>query len=233
MTLMSSNNDSELVSAARVTAGRLGISPSDLLTAISYETGGRMSPSLWGGSKNKYLGLIQFGPEEQKKYGVTSDQSAVDQMESVENYLRDRGVKPGMGLLDVYSAINAGRPGLYDRSDAANGGAPGTVAEKVASMYGHRQRANALLGGDYSVTAAPVTPASSSGSPPSMLQVMPEAGANEGAGAPDIAQAISSRTPQAPPPPQIDLPLPSGFPAAQRLAMIMQKLQQAQVQNGS
>ena len=227
--------ESDLVSAARVTAGRLGISPSDLLTAISYETGGRMSPSMWGGSKNKYLGLIQFGPEEQKKYGVTPDQSASDQMESVENYLRDRGVKPGMGLLDVYSTINAGRPGLYDRSDAANGGAPGTVADKVASMYGHRQRANALLGGDYSVPASSAAPASSPGTPQSMPQVMPDTGAAEDAGAPSIAEAISSRTPQGAPSPQIDLPLPPGLPAAQRLAMIMQKLQaqQAQVQNGS
>src|SRR5207253_2043289 len=52
----------------------------------------------------------------------------------------------GMGLLDIYSTINAGRPGLYNRSDAANGGAPGSVADKVASMAGHRMRANSMLG---------------------------------------------------------------------------------------
>jgi hypothetical protein len=65
----------------------------------------------------------------------------------VENYLRDRGVKPGMGLADVYSTINAGRPGLYNRSDAANGGAPGTVADKVAGMAPHIARAEMLLSG--------------------------------------------------------------------------------------
>jgi hypothetical protein len=104
-----------------------------------------MSPSLYGGKDGKYLGLIQFSPENQKKYGVNPTQTAAEQMPAVEAYLRDRGVKPGMGLLDTYSAINAGRPGLYNRSDAANGGTPGTVADKVASMAGHRMRANALL----------------------------------------------------------------------------------------
>ena len=37
-------------------------------------------------------------------------------LNAAENFLRDRGVKPGMGLLDIYSTINAGRPGSYDRS---------------------------------------------------------------------------------------------------------------------
>jgi hypothetical protein len=49
---------SEIADAARETAGRLGINPSDLLTAISFETGGRMSPSLRGGKDNSMLGLI-------------------------------------------------------------------------------------------------------------------------------------------------------------------------------
>src|ERR1039457_7082743 len=97
---------SEVADAARATAARLGISPSDLLTAISYETGSTMSPSTWGGKGGNYLGLIQFGPSEQAKYGVNEKQTPTEQMGAVENYLRDRGVKPGMGLLDVYSTIN-------------------------------------------------------------------------------------------------------------------------------
>ena len=225
----------DLISAARATAGRLGISPSDLLTAISYETGGKMSPSLRGGADNKYVGLILFGPEEQKKYGASADQSPAEQMQAVEAYLRDRGIKPGMGMLDLYSTINAGRPGLYNRSDAANGGMPGTVADKVATqMYGHRQRANALLGGDYSVTDSPsdlpAATAPVNGPPSASPAVMPDA-EETGAGAPNtppIAQAISARTPPTPAPPAIDIPLPPGLPAAQRLAMIMQKLQARQ-----
>jgi hypothetical protein len=56
-----------------------------------------------------------------------------------------------MGLLDIYSAINAGGVGRYGASDANNGGAPGTVRDKVEQqMTGHRQNALALLGNDFS-----------------------------------------------------------------------------------
>jgi hypothetical protein len=190
------------------------------------------------------LGLIQFNGENQRKYGVTPDQSVTDQMGAVESYLRDRGVKPGMGMLDLYSAINAGRPGLYDRSDANNGGAPGTVADKVATqMVGHRARANAMLGGDYSVTDQPsgASPAPTQVSAPAATQpqaapqAMPstENGA-EAPSLPDVGQAIAARTPQAPQPVSIDVPQPTGLPVAQKLAMIMQKLQAQQAaQNGS
>jgi len=60
----------DLVSSVRASAARLGISPVDLLTAMSYETGGKLDPNQWGGAGGRYLGLIQFGPEEQRKYGV-------------------------------------------------------------------------------------------------------------------------------------------------------------------
>jgi hypothetical protein len=235
---------SEITNAARATAARLGISPSDLLTAISYETGGTMSPSMWGGKGGNYLGLIQFGPSEQAKYGVNEKQTPTDQMGAVENYLRDRGVKPGMGLLDVYSTINAGRPGLYDRSDANNGGAPGTVYDKVATqMVGHRARANTMLGDESN--PIPISPPDQSGSSPSnggATPTSPEPAAASGTpggettpampDAPPVGVALSKMISgqQAPKPVQIDTPQPPGLPSAQRLAAIMQRLQ---VQNGS
>ena len=37
---------------------------------MSYETGGKLDPNQWGGAGGRYLGLIQFGPEEQRKCGV-------------------------------------------------------------------------------------------------------------------------------------------------------------------
>lgn len=157
--------NNELVDAVRASADRLGINPSDLLTAMSYETGGKLDPNLWGGKNNNYLGLIQFGPEERAKYGVKPGMAVTDQVTAAENFLRDRGIKPGMGMLDVYSTINAGSPGRYTASDANNGGSPGTVADKVANqMIGHRARANALLGGadqlapQQTASAAPATP---------------------------------------------------------------------------
>lgn len=184
--------DASLADAIRASAGNLGIDPSDLATAISYETGGKFDPSQYGGAGGKYLGLIQFGPEEQAKYGVKPDQSAPDQMGAVEGFLRDRGVKPGMGLLDIYSTINAGRPGLYNRSDAANGGAPGTVSDKVAGMYPHRLRANALLGtaGDPSQPApvASAAPPVASSAAPGAAPVDPNAAA--------AAPAASGPSPQ-------------------------------------
>jgi hypothetical protein len=234
---------SELVDAVRASASRLGVSPSDLLTAMSYETGGKLDPNQWGGKGGKYLGLIQFGPEEQAKYGVKPGMSVTDQVNAAENFLRDRGLKPGMGMLDLYSTINAGRPGLYDRSDAANGGMPGTVADKVATqMVGHRARANTMLGDESS--PIPISPpAGGSSSAPDASGLSPgaspaavaggETGSSDSA-TPDygaIGKAIAGATSQRQQAPSvpISVPQPAGLPAAQKLAAIMQRLQ---VQNG-
>lgn len=142
----------ELAQAIVASARRLGVDPVHLGTAISYESAGTFSPSIYGGKDKSMLGLIQFDPENQKKYGVRPDQSAPQQMQAVESYLRDRGLKPGMGMDDVYSTINAGRPGRYNASDAANGGAPGTVSDKVATMGPHMMNVRQMLGLDPTAT---------------------------------------------------------------------------------
>ena len=142
----------ELTDALRRGAAELGIDPVDLATVISYETRGKFSTSIRGGKDNKYIGLIQFGPAEQLKYGARQGQSYAEQMGAVVAYLKDRGFKPGMSILDLYSTINAGSPGRYSASDANNGGAPGTVADKVRDqMGGHQKNAIALFGGQYEV----------------------------------------------------------------------------------
>ncbi|MCK0210069.1 hypothetical protein MWN33_18715 [Starkeya koreensis] len=140
----------ELADAIRASSERLGVSPNDLATAMSYETGGTFDPwkkgptTKWG----EHRGLIQWGEPQRAKYGVTQDMTVTAQVEAAERYLKDAGVKPGMGLLDIYSAINAGGVGRYDRSDAAAGGAPGTVKDKVETqMEAHKAKAAALLGG--------------------------------------------------------------------------------------
>lgn len=128
----------------------LGIDPVDLATAISYETGGTFDPDQWGPTTKwgRHRGLIQFGEPQRAQYGVRPGMTVAEQMPAVVAYLRDAGVQPGMGMLDVYSAINAGGVGRYNASDAAAGGAPGTVADKVnQQMGGHRRRAQQLLGG--------------------------------------------------------------------------------------
>lgn len=164
----------ELAQAITATAGKLGIDPVDLATAISYETAGTFDPwkagptTKWG----QHRGLIQWGEPQRQKYGVTQDMPVPAQVEAAGQYLIDAGVKPGMGLLDVYSAINAGRVGLYNRSDAAAGGAPGTVADKVNNqMGGHRKKAEALLAGimqPASQIPAPVNGGMASAQPPKM-----------------------------------------------------------------
>jgi len=93
--------DPQLAPLIKRTAGNLGINPSDLATSMSYETGGTFNPNLYGGAGGKYLGLIQAGPEEQAKYGIKQGQTLDQHMTGVENYLRDRGVRPGMGMLDL------------------------------------------------------------------------------------------------------------------------------------
>lgn len=136
----------ELRSAIAAAARQLGINPIDLATAISYETGGTFNPTIKGPTTKwgTHEGLLQWGDPQAAKY-INNDYSIPSQMRGAVAYLKDAGVKPGMGLPDIYSAINAGRVGRYGASDAAAGGAPGTVMDKVQGMGGHRQKAAALM----------------------------------------------------------------------------------------
>lgn len=145
------NVPSEVKDGIVQSASALGIDPEDLATAISYETGGTFDPTKAGPTTQwgQHRGLIQFGEPQARQYGVDWSNPVGSQLGpngAVVKYLRDRGVKPGMGMLDIYSTINAGAPGKYNASDANNGGAPGTVRDKVEQqMQGHRARARALF----------------------------------------------------------------------------------------
>lgn len=222
--------NSDLIDAVRASATRLGISPHDLLTAMSYETGGKLSPSMYGGAGGRHLGLIQFGPSEQAKYGVRPDQSAPEQVVAAENFLRDRGLKPGMGLLDIYSTINAGRPGLYNRSDANNGGAPGNVADKVASMGAHRMRASALLGGEapalpQAASAATVAAPAEASAPLSLAPAAVAPDPLEGllATMTKTAQAANADPGIQAPALTINFPMPPGLARARAAVLAMNK----------
>lgn len=145
-----------LAEAIKNTAAHLGVNPVDLATAMSYETGGtfdewKAGPTTqWG----QHRGLIQWGGPQRKRYGVYKGMPVEEQVAAAGRYLKDHGVRPGMGLLEIYSAINAGGVGekFYGRSDANNGGAPGSVRDKVYNqMGGHKAKAAALLGGTYRV----------------------------------------------------------------------------------
>lgn len=136
------------------TANALRMDPLDLATIISYETAGTFDPvkagptTQWG----QHRGLIQWGEPQARQYGVDWNDPLGSQLGAdgaIVRYFQNAGWEPGMGMLDAYSAVNAGRVGRYNASDAGNGGAPGTVRDKVEQqMHGHRQKAAALLGMD-------------------------------------------------------------------------------------
>ena len=114
----------------RAKAQSAGYNAGDILKMINYESSGR--ENVWGGKGNKYFGLFQAGPSERKQFGVdTTHPTASNQIDALFKYLPARGFKPGMGLLDLYSTINAGSPGRYNASDGN-----GTVASHVARMGG-------------------------------------------------------------------------------------------------
>lgn len=140
--------DPALAPAIAKYASAAGLDPVDVATAMSYETAGTFDPwkagptTKWG----QHRGLIQWGQPQAKQYGVSQEMPVDQQVAAAIKYLQDRGVRPGAGLMDIYSAINAGSVGREGASDAAAGGAPGTVADKVNNqMAGHRQKAIALL----------------------------------------------------------------------------------------
>lgn len=144
-----------------------GLNPIDVATAISYETGGTFDPMQTGPTTQwgQHQGFIQFGKPQAEQYGAdfSNPQTAMNsQLDpktgAVWNYLDGTGVKPGMGLDNIYSAINAGAPGRFNASDANNGGAPGTVADKVAGMGDHRTKATEFMGGTWTPAAGVDTP---------------------------------------------------------------------------
>ena len=125
----------QLSGGIRSVSAHLGINPNDLATVMSYETAGSMDPwkagphTRWG----QHRGLIQWGEPQAKQYGLSRNSTIPEQMGAVELYLRRAGVKPGMGIKDVYSAVNAGRVGKYGASDGY-----GTVSSHVATMLSTR-----------------------------------------------------------------------------------------------
>lgn len=141
------------------TAEELGMSPLVLGTIISFETAGTFNPrkkgptTKWG----QHEGLIQFGKPQAKTYGAdfSSEQAALDSQlgknGAIVKYFRSNGWRPGMGMMQAYSIVNAGGPNRFDRSDTAAGGTAGTVRDKVQSqMADHRAKAKSLLGGEFS-----------------------------------------------------------------------------------
>lgn len=135
MVKLNDAQQSELVDAVRQESRRIGMDPQIMLTIMSYETGGTLDPwqkgpvTQWG----THRGLIQMGETQRKEYGYKQSDTIANQVKASADFLVGRGWKPGMSEVDAYSIVNAGGPGLENRTDEYNGGAPGTVADKVGS----------------------------------------------------------------------------------------------------
>lgn len=96
-------------------ARKLKLNPYELGGFLSLESGTNMDPNIRGGAGGNYYGMIQFGPDEQKKY---LDQSRMgqytraEQMPKAVQFLTDRGYTPGMGIDRAYATVLGGNPNV-------------------------------------------------------------------------------------------------------------------------
>ena len=113
-------------------ANELGVKPEDLAAVISQETMGTFDPQIIGGEGNNYKGLILFGIPERKAYGYRDGMSFEEQMLGpVVRYLKDRGVKPGHGVKELYAAILTGNVSTLDTDGLTRKDSFGTSVESA------------------------------------------------------------------------------------------------------
>ncbi len=101
-------SDTAFQSEVSAVAGRLGVSEADLMAVMSFETGGTFNPGISNAAGSGATGLIQFMPSTAAGLGTSTQalagMSRADQMQYVEKYLSDKGVKGG-NLSDLYMAV--------------------------------------------------------------------------------------------------------------------------------
>ena len=109
-TITLSSKQQAIVEAAK----ELGVKPEDLASVISQETMGTFDHQITGGEGGNYKGLIQFGIPERKQYGYKDDMTFEEQIKGpVVRYLKDRGVKKGHGVKEIYAAILTGNVSTF------------------------------------------------------------------------------------------------------------------------
>ena len=132
--------------AVLAVANQLGINPIDLAAVISLETGGTFNKDIQGGEGGNYKGLIQFGIPERATYGYRDGMSFEEQMTGpVYRFLKDRGVKPGHTVREIYAAILTGNvaniaKGGLDWKDA-NGTSVRNALPRLSVGGGHYENA--------------------------------------------------------------------------------------------
>lgn len=126
--------------AFRRAADKLGVDPVDLASIVSFESAGSFDPHKVGGEGNRYRGLIQFGPDEQKQY-YKPGQSFEDQLEDgVVRFFQDRFKKVGMDtrgakLEDLYTTVIAGNPKANRNAKDSFGTSARSGSERIAREH--------------------------------------------------------------------------------------------------
>lgn len=124
-------------------ARRLGLDPYEFGAFLSLESGMNMDPNIVGGAGGRHKGLIQFGQNEQRIYGITGPQTRVGQMPKVLQYFEDRGYKPGMGIARAYATVLGGNPNVsLNASDSFGTSVAGVLPrfKKGGDLYQNAQR---------------------------------------------------------------------------------------------
>lgn len=134
-------------------AAKLGIRPLDLATIIAYETRGTFSPTVRGGEGNRYKGLIQFGPEEWKKFVEplgAAGRTFQGQLPAVVEFLQSRfgqvgRTTSGASLMDLYRTVIGGNPNVPLSARDQNG----SILQHLQRMTGtaKQQALTRLFGG--------------------------------------------------------------------------------------
>jgi hypothetical protein len=151
--------------AIQYISAQLGVDPLDVATFINYETGGRLVSGqyrrgldTWGGDGGRYLGWIQFSPDNQAKYGVRVGMTPMEMAQAVVKYMKNSGIKPGDSLDMLYQAVQA--PALLGQARARGrnigSDSNGSISGHVARM----RREHAGVSGRWLTEGATATPTS-------------------------------------------------------------------------
>jgi hypothetical protein len=124
-------------------AKQLGLDPYEFGAFLSLEAGPNMDPNIVGGAGGRHKGLIQFGQNEQRQYGITGPQTRAGQMPAVLQYFEDRGFKPGMGIARAYATVLGGNPNVSLTAQDSFGTSVQSVLprfQKGGDYYANAQR---------------------------------------------------------------------------------------------
>ena len=139
-------------------AKKLGLNPYEFGGFLSLESGTNMDPNIVGGAGGRHKGLIQFGQNEQQKYGIQGPQTRAGQIPKVLQYFEDRGYKPGMGIEKAYATVLGGNPGVSLNAKDSFGTSVNSAAKRFkpgGDLYANAQR---VLGDPLDSMATPPTP---------------------------------------------------------------------------